>query len=179
MFINSKLFTLQKNLWGCIYEGYSLSHWRREARVGYCGLSIKINAGIWLAGDTDTPWQWGGHWMETHFLAIFLLETASSMFNNSPALYRNICSTCVQMLDDLSVWTPKASFFEVRKRVVKLKSVYSPILFVTIKVNFDKIQFEDYGIFRPNSFLLLKYILFTSKRFPDYSILHLDDYLRF
>ena len=27
------------------------------------------------------------------------------MFNNSPALYINICSTHVQILDDLSMWT--------------------------------------------------------------------------
>ena len=38
--------------------------------------------------------------------------------------------------------------------------------FFTIRVNFDKIQFEDYCIYRPNSFLSLKYILFTEKRFP-------------
>ena len=93
LFINSKLFTLQKNLTRVHLWGTFVSHWRRVARVGYCGLSIKINAGIWLVGDTDTPWQWGVHWMETHFLAIFLLfkrGTATSMFNNSPALYRTI-----------------------------------------------------------------------------------------
>ena len=47
------------------------------------------------------------------FLAIFLLfkkGTATSLFNNSPALYRNICSTCVQILGDLSVWMPKLCF---------------------------------------------------------------------
>ena len=140
------------------------SQWRQVARVGHCGLSIKINAGIWLVGDTDTPWQWGVHWMETQFLAIFLLSkkgTATLMFNNSPALYKNICSTCIQLLGDLSVWTPKLCFSEDRKHVVKLKSYNSPASFFTIKVNFDKIRFEDYCIYRPNSFLSLKYILFT------------------
>ena len=72
-FIDSKLFTLQKNLTRVHLWGTFASHWRRVARVGYCGLSIKINAGIWLFGNTDTPWQWGVHWMETQFLAIFLL----------------------------------------------------------------------------------------------------------
>ena len=74
------------------------------------------------------------------------------MFNNSPALYRNICSSCVQMLGDLSVWTQKLCFSEVRKHIVKLKSLYSPTSFFTVKVNFDKIQFEDYYIYPPNSF---------------------------
>ena len=95
LFINSKLFTLQKNLTRVHLWGTFASHWHRVARVGYCGLSIKINAGIWLVGDTDTHWQWGVHWMETQFLAIFLLfkkGTATPIFNNSPALYRNICS---------------------------------------------------------------------------------------
>ena len=125
LFINSKLFTLQKNLTRVHLWGTFASHWRRVARVGYCGLSIKINAGIWLVGDTDTPWQWGVHWMEAQFLAIFLLfkkGTATSIFNNSPALYRNICSTCVQILGDLSVWRPKLCFSEVRKHIVKFKS---------------------------------------------------------
>ena len=72
-FINSKLFTLQKNLTRVHLWGTFASHWRRVARMGYCGLSIKIKAGIWLVGDIDTPWQWGVHWMETQFLAIFLL----------------------------------------------------------------------------------------------------------
>ena len=124
-FINSKLFTLQKNLTRVHLWGTFASHWRQVARVGRCGLSIKMNAGIWLVGDTDTPWQWGVHWMETQFLAIFLLSkkgTATSMFNNSPALYKNICSTCLQFLDDLSVWTPKLCLSEVKKHVVKLKS---------------------------------------------------------
>ena len=43
--------------------------------------------------------------METQFLAVFLLfekGTATSIFDNSPALYRNICSTCVQILGNLS-----------------------------------------------------------------------------
>ena len=125
LFINSKLFTLQKNLTRVHLWGTFASQWRRVARVGYCGLSIKINAGIWLVGDTDTPWQWGVHQMETQVLAIFLIfkkGTATSMFNNRPALYRNICSTCVQILGDLSVWTPKLCFSEVRKHVVKPKS---------------------------------------------------------
>ena len=125
LFNNSKLFTLQKNLTRVHLWGTFASHWRRVARVGYCGLSIKINAGIWLVGDTDKPWQWGVHWMETQFLAIFLLfkkGTATSIFNNSPALYRNICSIYVQILCDLSVWTPKLCSSEVRKHVVKFKS---------------------------------------------------------
>ena len=92
-------------------------------------------------------------------------------------VYINICSTRVQILGDLSVWTPKLCFCEVRKHVNKLKSLNSPTSFSTIKVNFDKIQFKDYCIYRPNSFLWLKYILFYSKRFPGLSILHLDNYL--
>ena len=95
------------------------------------------------------------------------------MFNNSLALYRNISSTCVQILGDLSVWTPKLSFCEVRKHVVKIKYLNSPTSFSTIKVNFDKIQFKDYCIYRPT----LKHMLFTSKGFPGLSILHLDNYL--
>ena len=83
------------------------------------------------------------------------------MFNNSPTLYINIFSTCVQILGDLSVWTTKLCFSEIRKHVVKVKSQNSHASFFTIKVNFDKIQFEDYCIYRPNSFLSVKYILFT------------------
>ena len=64
-----------------------------------------------------------------------------------------------------------------QKHVVKLKSLYSPTSFLTIKVNFDKIQFEDYCIYRPNPLLWLEYILFTSKRLPGFLILHLDNYL--
>ena len=56
LFINSKLFTLQKNLTRVHLWWTFACHWRRVARVGYCGLSIKINTGIWLVGDTDTPW---------------------------------------------------------------------------------------------------------------------------
>ena len=114
MFINSKLLTLQKNLTKVHLWGTFASQWRRVARMGYCGLSIKINAGIWLVGDTDTPWQWDVHWMETQFLAIFLLfkkGTAASMFNNSPALYWSMCYTCVHILGDLSeamlLWSQK------------------------------------------------------------------------
>ena len=180
LFINSKLFILQKNLTRVHLWGTFASHWRRIARVGYCGLSIKINAGIWLVGDTDTLWQWGVHWMETKFLAIFLLfekGTATSISNNSPALYRHICSTCVQILGDLSVWTPKLCFSEVRKHIAKFRSKNSPASFFTRRVNFDKIQFEDYCIYRPNSFLSLKCILFTWKRFPGFSILHIDNHL--
>ena len=124
-FINSKLYTLQKNLTRVHLWGTFARHWRQVTRVGHCGLSIKINAGIWLVGDTDTPWQWGVNWMETQFFAIFLLSKkgiATSIFNNSPALYKNICSTCVQIFGELSVWTPKLCFSEVRKYVVKVKS---------------------------------------------------------
>ena len=163
LFINSKLFTLQKNLTRVHLWGTFASHWRRVVRVGYCGLSIKINAGIWLVGDTDTPWQWGVHWMETQFLAIFLLfkkGTATSIFNNSPALYRAICSTRVQILGDLSVWTPKLCFSEVRKHIVKFKSKNSPASFFTIRVNFDKIQFEDYCIYRPIFFVSKIHIVY-------------------
>ena len=81
------------------------------------------------------------------------------MFNNSPVLNINICSTRVQILGDLSVWTPKLCFCEVRKHVNKLKSLNTPTSFSTIKFNFDKIQFKDYWIYLPNSFLWLKYIL--------------------
>ena len=149
-------------------------------RLGWYGLSIKINADIWLAGDTVTPWQWDVHWMETQSLAIFLLfkkGTATSMFNHSPALYRNICSICVHILCDVSIWTPQLCFSEVRKHVDRLKSLYSPTSFLTIKVNFDKIQFEDYCIYPSNSLLWLKYILLTSKRFLGFSIRNLDNYL--
>ena len=83
------------------------------------------------------------------------------MFNNSPALYIHICPTCAHILGDLSMWTPKLCFSEVRKHVAKLKSLYFPASFFTIKVNFDKIQFEDYCIYWPNSFLSLKHILVT------------------
>ena len=124
-----------------------------------CELSIKINTGLWLIGDTDPPCQWGVHCMATHFLTMFSLlknGTATSMFNNSPALYRNICSTCVHILGDLSVWTPKLCFSEVRKHVVNLKSLFSPTSFLTAKANFDKIQFEGYCIYRPNSFYVVK-----------------------
>ena len=119
--------------------------------------------------------------MEAQFLAIFSLfikkETAPSMFNNNPALYRNICSTCVQILGDLSVWTPKLCFSEVRKHVVRLKSLYSITLFLTMKVNFDKIQIQGYCIYRPNSFSWWQYILLTSRLHLDFSIPHLDNYL--
>ena len=88
-FINSKLYSLQKNLTRVHLWGTFASQRRQVTRVGHCGLSIKINAGIWLVGDTDTPWQWGVHWMETQFLAIFLLSkkgTATSMFNKQRVL---------------------------------------------------------------------------------------------
>ena len=98
------------------------------------------------------------------------------MFNNSPALYRDICSTCVHILGDLSVWTTKLYFSEVRKHVVQLKSLYSPTSCLTIKVNFDKIQFEGYCIYRPNYFLRWKYILFISKRLFGFLMLFLDNY---
>ena len=75
MHLWEKLFTLQKNLTRVHLWGTFASYLRQVARVGYCWLSIKINAGIWLVGDTDTPWQWGVHWMETQFLAIFLAAT--------------------------------------------------------------------------------------------------------
>ena len=120
------------------------------------------------------------HLWGTQFLAIFLFlkkGTATSMFNNSPALYRNFCSRYVHILGDLSVWTPKLCFSEVRKHVVQLKSLYSPTSFFTIKVNFDKIQFERYCIYRPNSFLWWKYIWFILKRLLGVSILLLDNYL--
>ena len=94
----------------------------------------------------------------------------------APALYTNICSTCIQILGDISAWRPKLCFSEVRKHVVKLKSLYSPTSFFTIKVKFDKIQFEDFCTYRP-IFLWLKYILFTSKRFLGFSILHLDNHM--
>ena len=102
----------------------------------------------------------------TVFGNIFTLKkgTAISVFNNSPALYGNICSTCVQILGELSVWTPKLCFSEVRKHVVKLKSLYSPTSFLTIKVNFDKIQFEDYCIYRP--FFVIKIHIVYFKTVP-------------
>ena len=99
------------------------------------------------------------------------------MLNNSPALYRNICSTCVQILGDVSVWTPKICFSEVGKHVLEFKSLFSPTSFLTIKVNFDKIQFEGCCIYRHKSSLWWKYILLTSKRFLGPSLLLLDDYL--
>ena len=44
-------------------------------------------------------------------------------------------------------------------------AILSPTSFITINVNFDRIQFECYCIYRPNPFLWWKCILFTSKRF--------------
>ena len=70
-FINSKVYSLQKNLTRVHLWGTFASQRRQVTRVGHCGLSIKINAGIWLVGDTDTPWQWGVHWMETQFWQYF------------------------------------------------------------------------------------------------------------
>ena len=52
-----------------------------------------------------------------------------------------------------------------QKHVVQLESLYSPTSCLTIKVNFDKIQFGGYCIYRPNSFLWWKHIVFTSKSF--------------
>ena len=52
LFINSKLFTLQKNLTRVHLWGTFTSHWRRVARVGYCGLSITTRT-------TRTPTFWG------------------------------------------------------------------------------------------------------------------------
>ena len=52
------------------------------------------------------------------------------MFNNTPALYKNICSTCVQILGELYVWTPKLCFSEVRKHVVKLNRKILPLHFL-------------------------------------------------
>ena len=88
------------------------------------------------------------------------------MFNNSPVLYINICSTRVQILGYLSVWTPKLCFCEVRKHVSKLKSLNSPTSFSTIKVNFDKIQFKGYCIYRPNSFFVIKIHIVLFKTVP-------------
>ena len=88
------------------------------------------------------------------------------MFNNSPALYKNIWSTRVQILGDLSVWMLKLCFSEVRKHVIKHKSLNSRTSIFTIKVNFDNIQFEDYCIYRPNSFLWLKYGIVYFKTVP-------------
>ena len=93
----------------------------------------------------------------------FKKGTVTSMFNNSPALYRNICSTCVQILGDLSVWTPKLCFSEVRKHVVQLKSLYSPTSFFTIKVNLDKIKYEGYCIYRPNFFVMKIHIVYFKR----------------
>ena len=76
----------------------------------------------------------------------FKKGTATPMFNNSPSFYRNICSTYVQILGDLSVGTPRLCFSEIRKHVVQLKSLYFPTSFLTIKVNFDKIQFQGYWL---------------------------------
>ena len=137
---------------------------------GSSGIMWAVNQNKWrhLIGRRYRPIQLGVHWMETQFLAIFLLlkkGTSTSMFNNSPALHRNICSTCVQILGDLSVWSPKLCFSEVRKHVVQLKSLYSPTSFFTIKVNFDKIQLKGYCIYGTNSFLWWKYILFILNGF--------------
>ena len=88
------------------------------------------------------------------------------MFNNSLALYRNICSTCVKILGDLFVWTPKLCFSEVRTHVVKRKSLDSPTSFFTIKVNFDKIQFEDYCIYRTYYFFVIKIQIVYFKTVP-------------
>ena len=54
------------NLMGCIYDAFSLSHWCREVRVG-CGLSIKVNAGLWLAGSTNPPSALHGNSLRQYF----------------------------------------------------------------------------------------------------------------
>ena len=64
------------------------------------------------------------------------------MFNNSPAYYRNICSACVQILGDLSVWTQKLCFSEVKNMLFNLNHKILPLHIST-------------------QFLSLKYILFT------------------
>ena len=137
-----------------------------------------MEASDWPAIPTHPGNEVYTEWNHSFWQCFYLKEeTATSMFNNSPALYRNICSTCVQILDDSSVWMPKLRFFEVRKHVVQRKSLNSPTSFLTIKVNFDNIQFEGYCIYRPNSFLVMKIHIFTSKRFVGFSILLLDNYL--
>ena len=76
------------------------------------------------------------------------------MFNNSPALYKNICSTRVQIAGDL--------FIRVNAEVMILWSlklcwivIFSHFI-LTIKVNFDRIQFDVYCIYRPNCFFVVK-----------------------
>ena len=96
LFINSKLFTLQKNLTRVQLWGTFVSHWRRVARVGYCGLSIKINAiGRRYRHTLAVKCTLNGN---TLFGNIFTLKkgTETPMFNNSPALYRTVCFTCAQ-----------------------------------------------------------------------------------
>ena len=88
--------------------------------------------------------------------------------------------TCTEIfvLHVYTFWvTSKLCFSEVRKHVDTFKSLFSPTSCLTIKVNFDKIQFEGYCIYRTNSSLWWKYILLTSKRIPGYSLLLLDDNL--
>ena len=178
LFINSKLFTLQNNLmrvhlWGTFSKPL--------APKGSSGIMWAVNQNkyVHLIG------QWYRRTLAMRYtlhvfgnIFTFKKRNPALMFKNSPALYRNICSTCVQIWGDLSVWTSKLCFTEVRKHVFKLKFLCSPTSFFNINVNFDKIQFEGfYCIYRPNSFLWLKYILFTSKRFLGFSLLHLDNCL--
>ena len=101
-------------------------------------------------------------WMDKLYghMRHFKKGTATSTLNNSQVLYRNICSTYAQILGDLSVWTPKLCFSEFRKHVVKHKSFNSPTSFFTIKVNFDKIQFEDYCIYRSIFFIIKIHIVY-------------------
>ena len=174
------LFTLQKNLmrvhlWGTFDKPL--------VPKGSSGIMWAVNQNKYrpLIGQRHRPTlamrcTLNGN---TVFGNIFTLKkgTMTSMLNNSPALYRNICSTCVQILDDVSVWTPKLCFSEVRKHVVKFKSLFSPTSFLNIKAYFDKIQFEGYCTYRPNSSLWWKDILLTSKPIPGYSSLLLDNHL--
>ena len=129
-----------------------------------------------LSGDTETPWYWGVHWMETHFLQYV------SLLKREP---RHRCSLTVQPYTDMFIlyvykfWVtyPKLYFSKVRKHVVKLKSLYSSTSYFTIKVKFDKIQFEGYCKHRPNYISVTKILFVYFKTVPGVSILPLDNYL--
>ena len=111
LLMNSKLRTLRKNLTRVHLWGTFASH------CGSRGI-------LWAVNQNKCGHLIGRRYRHTlamrcklngnTVLAIFLLfkkATATSMFNNSPALYRNICSTYVQILGDLSLWTPKLCFY--------------------------------------------------------------------
>ena len=139
------LFTLQKNLMG-------VRLWGTFAKP----LAPRGSSGImWAVNQNKCRPLIGRRYQSTLamrcalnentvFGNIFTLKkgTSTSMFNDSPDLYRNICSTCLHILGDSSVWTPKLCFSEVRNHVVQLKSLYSPTSFHNIRSTLSRFNFK-------------------------------------